>query len=49
MFFKKIKLKREIRKHDKNYIKQKDIIGIDETTKLYIYNYKILEKFSKKC
>ena len=40
-YFKVRKLKKEIEKHDKSYIPDKYIVGIDYNTGLPIYSYPI--------
>ncbi|MBQ9298710.1 MAG: hypothetical protein IJ223_06810 [Clostridia bacterium] len=44
-FFREIKLKKEIKKHDKSYIKRKYIIGYDEKTGLPYYSFKKQKKY----
>lgn len=51
-FFKKQKLQKELKKHDKSYINKKHILGYDENTNLPIYSYDLFEeikKNQKKC
>lgn len=48
-YFKVRKLKKEIKKHDKSYIPDKYIIGIDYNTGLPIYSYPKNKKNFKKC
>lgn len=46
-FFKKQKLQKELKKHDKSYINKKYILGYDESTYLPIYSYDLFEEIKK--
>ena len=46
-FFKKQKLQKELKKHDKSYINKKHILGYDENTNLPIYSYDLFEEIKK--